>query len=124
MPHPQLLGARIRRLHLLRDEHDEERRAGERRAVHRRDAFAQRALVARLHHAHFQVDAVAGAGEVTGKIQAVDSAERVITLEDGTKLWIAEGVSIDNLKEGARVKASYEERDGKNVVTTIEVDDK
>jgi hypothetical protein len=65
---------------------------------------------------------VAGAGEVTGKIQAVDSTERVITLDDGTKLWIAEGVSIDNLREGARVKASYEERDGKNVVTSLDVE--
>ena len=65
---------------------------------------------------------VAGAGEVTGKIQAVDSAERVITLDDGTKLWIAEGVSIDNLREGARVKASYEERDGKNVATSHDVE--
>jgi hypothetical protein len=65
---------------------------------------------------------VAGAGEVMGKIQAVDSTERVITLDDGTKLWIAEGVSIDNLREGARVKASYEERDGKNVVTSLDVE--
>jgi Protein of unknown function (DUF1344) len=64
----------------------------------------------------------AWAGEVSGKIQAVDSADRVITLEDGTKLWLAEGISLDNLKEGAKVKASYEERDGKNVVTSIDVE--
>jgi Cu/Ag efflux protein CusF len=64
----------------------------------------------------------AWAGEVSGKIQAVDSAERVITLEDGTKLWLAEGISLDNLREGAKVKASYEERDGKNVVTSIDVE--
>ena len=64
----------------------------------------------------------AWAGEVSGKIQAVDSADRVITLEDGTKLWLAEGISLDNLKEGAKVKASYEERDGKNVVTTLDVE--
>jgi Cu/Ag efflux protein CusF len=64
----------------------------------------------------------AWAGEVAGKIQAVDSADRVITLEDGTKLWLAEGISLDNLKEGAKVKASYEERDGKNVVTSIDVE--
>jgi Cu/Ag efflux protein CusF len=62
------------------------------------------------------------AGEIAGKIQAVDSTERVITLDDGTKLWIAEGVSIDNLREGAKVKASYEERDGKNVVTSLDVE--
>lgn len=65
---------------------------------------------------------VAWAGEVTGKIQTVDSSERVIVLEDGTKLWIAEGVPLADLKEGAKVKASYEERDGKNVVTKIEVE--
>jgi Cu/Ag efflux protein CusF len=64
----------------------------------------------------------AWAGEVSGKIQAVDSADRAITLEDGTKLWLAEGISLDNLKEGAKVKASYEERDGKNVVTSIDVE--
>ena len=66
---------------------------------------------------------VAVAGDVSGKIQSVDSSERAIVLEDGTKLWIAEGLPIDNLKEGAQVKASYEERDGKKVVTSIEVND-
>jgi Cu/Ag efflux protein CusF len=64
----------------------------------------------------------AWAGEISGKIQTVDSADRVITLEDGTKLWMAEGVSLENLKEGAKVKASYEERDGKNVVISIDVE--
>lgn len=64
----------------------------------------------------------AWAADVSGKIQTVNPGERMITLEDGTKLWIAEGLSIDNLKEGAKVKAAYEERDGKNVVTTIEVE--
>jgi len=44
-------------------------------------------------------------------------------LEDGTRLWIAEGLQMDTLKEGARVKASYEERDGRNVVTRFEVAD-
>jgi Protein of unknown function (DUF1344) len=68
------------------------------------------------------VPAVALAGEASGKIQSVMSADRMIVLEDGTKLWIAEGISIDNLKEGAKVKASYEERDGKSVVTSIEVE--
>jgi Cu/Ag efflux protein CusF len=30
---------------------------------------------------------------------------------------------MEGLKEGAKVKASYEERDGKNVVTGLEVAD-
>jgi 3-mercaptopyruvate sulfurtransferase SseA len=66
--------------------------------------------------------AAAWAGDVAGKIQAVDPGERVIVLQDGTKLWIAEGLPIDSLKEGANVKASFEERDGKNLVTSIEVE--
>ena len=61
------------------------------------------------------------AEEVSGKIQKVDPQERTIVLEDGTQLWLAEGVSTDALQEGATVKASYEERDGKKVVTEIEV---
>ena len=65
--------------------------------------------------------AAAWAGEVQGKIQKVDTTDRVIVLEDGTQVWLAEGISLDALKEGAVVKAMYEERDGKKVATTIEV---
>ena len=61
------------------------------------------------------------ADEVSGKIQKVDAQDRTIVLEDGTQLWLADGVSADALKEGATVKASYEEKDGKKVVTEIEV---
>jgi len=45
----------------------------------------------------------------------------MIVLEDGTQIWVAEGVSLDTLKEGATVKAAYEERDGKKVATSLEV---
>ena len=61
------------------------------------------------------------AEEVSGKIQKVDPADRSIVLEDGTQLWLAESVSTEMLKEGATVKASYEEKDGKKVVTKIDV---
>jgi Cu/Ag efflux protein CusF len=70
----------------------------------------------------FALSMAAWAGEAAGKVQAVDPGERVITLEDGTRLWVAEGLSMDDVKEGARVKASYEERDGKKVVTSLEVE--
>jgi hypothetical protein len=63
----------------------------------------------------------AWAGDVQGKIQTIDTADRLIVLEDGTKLWVAEGLSMDALKEGKTVKASFDERDGKNVLTSIEV---
>ena len=32
-----------------------------------------------------------------------------------------ESVAIDKLKEGSDVKASYEEKDGKNMATSVEV---
>ena len=63
------------------------------------------------------------AADVEGKVQKVDSIDRVIVLEDGTRLWVAEGLALDNLKEGMKVKASYEERDGKNVITNLQVAD-
>lgn len=67
--------------------------------------------------------AVAGAwaADIQGKVQTVDPAERTIVLEDGTKVWVAEGVSMDTVKEGSTVKASYEERDGKKVATSLEI---
>jgi len=61
------------------------------------------------------------AEDLTGKIQSVDTTERIIVLDDGTKVWVAEGVPMDELKEGVSVKASYEERDGKKVATSVEV---
>jgi Protein of unknown function (DUF1344) len=65
----------------------------------------------------------AWAEEIQGKVQKVDFTDRMIILEDGTQLWVAEGVPIGSLKEGATVKASYEEREGKKVATSLEVSD-
>jgi Protein of unknown function (DUF1344) len=67
------------------------------------------------------VVARAGAEEIQGKIKSLDTAERVIALENGTRIWVAEGLSMNRLREGTLVKASYEERDGKKVATSIEV---
>jgi hypothetical protein len=65
----------------------------------------------------------AEAADVQGKIKSVDTSEKSFVLEDGTKVWVGEGVSMDQLKEGSDVKASYTETDGKNVATSIEVKD-
>lgn len=62
------------------------------------------------------------AEEIQGTIKSVDEAARAITLDDGTQVWVAEGIPMDKLKEGASVKASYEERDGKKVATSVEVE--
>jgi hypothetical protein len=63
----------------------------------------------------------AWAGEIQGKIQKVDAGDRSIVLEDGTQVWLAEGLPMDKLQEGKTVKASFEERDGKKIVTSLEV---
>ncbi|HEV8639910.1 MAG TPA: DUF1344 domain-containing protein [Methylomirabilota bacterium] len=63
----------------------------------------------------------AWAGEIEGKIQTLDTSDRTIVLDNGTTLSVAEGVSMDMLKQGADVKVSYEERDGKNIATSVEV---
>jgi hypothetical protein len=65
----------------------------------------------------------AWAGDIVGKVQTIDPSERAFVLDNGTKIWVAEGVSMDALKEGANVKASYEERDGKMIATSVEVSD-
>ena len=61
------------------------------------------------------------AEEIQGKIKSLDTTARVFALEDGTRIWVAEGLSMGTLREGALVKASYEERDGEKVATRIEV---
>jgi hypothetical protein len=61
------------------------------------------------------------AGEITGKVQKVDTDQKMVQLEDGTQLWLAEGTSADNVKEGAKVKVSYEEKDGKNWAKSFEI---
>jgi Cu/Ag efflux protein CusF len=69
----------------------------------------------------FALTGAAAAGDVQGKVKTVDISEKSFTLEDGTKVWIGEGVSMEKLKEGSDVQASYDEKDGKNVATSIEV---
>jgi uncharacterized protein DUF1344 len=61
----------------------------------------------------------AGAADVEGKIQSYDAGERAITLDNGTKIFVADGVATDGLREGVDVTISYEEKDGKNVATSV-----
>ena len=64
---------------------------------------------------------LAAAAEIEGKIKTIDTSDRTIVLDDGTKVSVGDGVSMDTLQEGTDVKVSYEERDGKNVATSVEV---
>ena len=64
--------------------------------------------------------ASAVAGEIEAKVQSFNATERTITLENGTKLWLAEGVDSADIKEGADIRVSFEERDGRSIATRIE----
>lgn len=63
------------------------------------------------------------AKEVEGKIKTMDGSGKSVTLEDGTRLSIPDSLKAARgaLREGAMVKATYEEKGGEKVVTSIEV---
>jgi Cu/Ag efflux protein CusF len=63
----------------------------------------------------------ASAADMEGKVQSVDTTERTFTLENGTKLWLADNVAADSVKEGVEVTVMYEQRDGKPVVTSVTI---
>lgn len=69
------------------------------------------------------IASVAGAADIEGKVKTWDAATKMITLEDGTQLSVAADAKMmgDQVKEGSTVKASYDEKDGKKVITQIEV---
>jgi hypothetical protein len=58
--------------------------------------------------------------EVTGTIKSIDADKLV--LEDGTELMLPATASIDRseLKEGSKVRVSYEDRGGQKVVTSVQ----
>lgn len=60
------------------------------------------------------------AAELDGKVHTVDTVERTVTLDNGTKVWVGDGIAIEDLREGAEIRVSYEERDGKNVAASVE----
>jgi len=66
---------------------------------------------------------IAWADEVQGKIKSFDAAGSTVVLEDGTQLMIPPTVRVERqaLKPGANVKASFEEKDGQKIATSIAV---
>jgi len=63
----------------------------------------------------------AWAAEMEGKIQTVDTSDRTLVLDNGMRVTVADGVAIEGLREGNEVKVTFEERDGRNVATIVEV---
>ena len=65
----------------------------------------------------------AWAADVQGKIKSFDPNANAVVLEDGTQIMIPPTVRVERqaLQPGANVKASYEEKDGHKVATSIAV---
>jgi len=63
----------------------------------------------------------AWAAEMEGKIQTFDTSDRTMVLDNGMRVIVADGVAIEGLREGSEVKVTFEERDGMNVATVVEV---
>jgi Cu/Ag efflux protein CusF len=60
--------------------------------------------------------------EMQGKVKGWDATAGIVTLEDGTMLSVPASVAQrGDIKEGAMVKVSYDEKDGKKVVSKVEV---
>jgi len=61
--------------------------------------------------------------QIEGQVKAVDPAGKTLTLSDDTKFMIPASLKVSRteLKPGAMVKVSYEEKGGQRVVTRLEV---
>lgn len=63
----------------------------------------------------------AWAADIQGKVKQIEMKQRVMTLEDGTKLYWTDSMTVTEIKQGSAVKATYEVRDGQFVLTNITV---
>jgi Protein of unknown function (DUF1344) len=97
-------------------------RYGEARRYPYKEASMLKAMVTAVTLT-FALSGAAWAADVQGKIKSIDTTEQSFVLEDGTKVWVGEGMPIEKLKEGSEVMTSYDEKDGKNVATSVEVKD-
>ena len=70
------------------------------------------------------------AAEMEGTIRSIDTVSKELALDNGSKIVLDDATTIsvegkegklEDLKEGTKVKASFEEKDGKNVAQKLEV---
>lgn len=65
---------------------------------------------------------LAAAADMQGTIKTIEVKQKILTLEDGTKLYWTDNATVtESVKSGAKVTATYEEKDGRLVLTKIVV---
>jgi uncharacterized OB-fold protein len=69
----------------------------------------------------FAAGTPAWARDAKGKVKSWETTTRIVTLEDGSQYVVTETVTTtEMIKVGKSVKITYEEREGKNYVTTLD----
>jgi streptogramin lyase len=56
---------------------------------------------------------------VTGVVQQLNAAKSTIVLKDGTKLTLAEGISMRDIKPGHEVTVTYEMKGNEKIGTSV-----
>lgn len=59
--------------------------------------------------------------QVQGEVKSVDPEKKMVTLEDGTTLMVSDDATLKELQPGIKIKASYDEKGGQKITTSIEV---
>ena len=59
--------------------------------------------------------------EAKGTVRSVEVKDQAVLLENGTRLWVSDK-EIDHIWAGDQVKAGYEVKGDKNVVTDVQVE--
>ena len=63
----------------------------------------------------------ASAAEREGKVTKWETTSRTVTFDDGSTYIFNETVKTDTMKEGARIRVTYDEKDGKFHATKYEI---
>jgi Cu/Ag efflux protein CusF len=63
----------------------------------------------------------AWAEEKEGKITKWETTTRTVTFDDGSTYTVTDTVKTESLKEGSRVKVTYDVKDGKYVITKYQI---
>jgi Cu/Ag efflux protein CusF len=59
---------------------------------------------------------------VQGRVKAIEMTQKVITLDNGTRLFWTDDIPIaEQIQSGDLVKVRFEERGGRLVLTDIEI---
>lgn len=81
--------------------------------------MARGAMAATLAAALLLSAGIANAAQDSGKVLSFDRSSRTLTLADGTRYQLAQGIDTRSIKPGQEVKVSYQMKAGKKIVSKV-----